>query len=195
MLHLKKLFALLVSSLVLGACTFSGAPGNMTTLFDGRNLDNWDEVGGASWTFRNGYVEGSEATGYLVSERPYDDFRLIVEFWASEDANSGIFIRCQSNETITDRTCYEANIYDRRPDPIYRTGGIVHLASPAAQINAAGQWNRYEILALGSRLEIRLNGIQTVTLDDDQFNFDAGYIALQYGMGEVRFREVLIQEL
>ncbi len=53
---------------------------------------------------------------------------------------------------------YEVNIYDKRPDPVYRTGGIVNVASPMAQIDAAGQWNTYEITAEGSRLVVKLNG-------------------------------------
>ena len=32
---------------------------------------------------------------------------------------------------MTDRTCYEANIFDQRPDPSFGTGAIVHLAIAA----------------------------------------------------------------
>ena len=46
--------------------------------------------------------------------------RCYVEFWASDDANSGIFIRCQNPKQITDRSCYEVNIFDQRPGPDLR---------------------------------------------------------------------------
>ena len=61
-----------------------------------------------------------------------------MEFWASDDANSGIFLRCQDPTKITDKSCYEANIFDQRPDPTYGTGGIVHFA----EVNpmAEGWW-------------------------------------------------------
>ena len=37
-----------------------------------------------------------------------------------------------------DKSCYEANIFDQRPDPTYGTGGIVHFA----EVNpmAEGWW-------------------------------------------------------
>ena len=53
---------------------------------------------------------------------------LRVEFWSSDDANSGIFLRCQNPAVINDENCYEANIFDQRPDPTYGTGAIVKVA-------------------------------------------------------------------
>lgn len=187
---IKLTFILL--TLFVAACTMSSGS-SMMTLFDGASMDNWNESGNTVWTFSNGYVEGAGEGGFLLSENTYDDFRMVAEFWVDAPANSGIFIRCPDSENIGAETCYEVNIYDQRPDPTYRTGSIVNFAPPAAQINAAGQWNRYEILAQGSRLQIILNGIETVDINDD--SFDSGYIALQYGTGVVRFREVLLEEL
>ncbi len=176
----------------LAACSWTSFNG-MTTLFDGSNLNSWNEVGGADWTLSDGYVEGSGQAGFLVSEIPYDDFRLVVEFWTSPEANSGVFIRCDSNQTIGAENCYEVNVFDQRPDPTYRTGSIVNVAAPMVQLDAANQWNRFEILAQGSHLEVRMNGVETVNVDNDQLA--SGYIALQYGTGVVRFRDVRIQEL
>lgn len=177
---------------LLGACSAISI-NSMTSLFDGSSLTNWNEVGAANWTFSNGYVEGSGQAGFLVSEVPYDDFRLVVEFWTSPEANSGVFIRCDSSQTIGAENCYEVNVFDQRPDPTYRTGSIVNVAAPSVQIDAANRWNRFEILAQGTHLEVRMNGVETVNTDNDQLS--SGYIALQYGTGVVRFREVSIQEL
>ena len=58
-------------------------------------------------------------------------------------------------------------------------------------INAGGQWNSYEITARGNRLVVVLNGTQVVDTTDDQFA--SGPIALQYGAGTVRFRNVRIR--
>ena len=74
-----------------------------------------------------------------------------VEFWASDDANSGIFIRCQNPKQIGDRSCYEVNIFDQRPDPTYGTGGIVHFAEVNPMPKAGGKWNTFEITAKGRR--------------------------------------------
>jgi hypothetical protein len=66
--------------------------------------------------------------GYLVSDKSYKDFVLHVEFWPSNDANSGIYFRCLDPKKITDRTCYEANIVDQRSDPSYGTGSITDMS-------------------------------------------------------------------
>jgi hypothetical protein len=83
------------------------------------------------------------------------------------------------------------NIYDTRPDQAYRTGGIVHVASPTSVINAGGRWNTYQIVARGQRLAVTLNGIRVVEVEDSQFA--DGPIALQYGAGVVKFRNVRIR--
>ena len=178
---------------VISACSIFEYSNNMTTLFDGTNLQNWVEVGNADWSFNNSYIEGSEEAGFLVSQQAYGDFRLTVEFWVDGPANSGVFIRCDDNQNIAAESCYEVNIFDTRADQTYRTGGIVNVAPPAASIDAANQWNRFEILAHGSHLVVIMNGTETVNVSNEQL--DSGYIALQYGSGVVRFREVRIQQL
>ena len=51
--------------------------------------------------------------------------------------------------TITDENCYEANIFDQRPDPTYGTGAIVKVAAVSPMPKAGGKWNTYEITASG----------------------------------------------
>ena len=85
------------------------------------------------------------------------------------DANSGIFIRCQDPAKVGAATCYEVNIFDTRPDQSYRTGGIVDVAKPASVINTGNKWNTLEITAKGPRLMERMNGMQTVDVEDKKF--------------------------
>ena len=138
-------------------------------------------------------MQADSGSGFLVTKESYADFELTLEFWVDEPANSGIFIRCADGSMVNDRNSYEVNIYDTRADQAYRTGGIVHIASPASVINAGGQWNTYEITARGPRLQVTLNGEEMVDVEDTQFA--EGPIALQYGAGIVRFRNVRIREL
>ena len=117
-----------------------------------------------------------------------------VEFWSSDDANSGVFLRCQDPNKITDENCYEANIFDQRPDPTYGTGAIVKVAkAPDPMPKAGGKWNTYEISAKGSRLTLVLNGTKTVDVDDPKLA--SGPIALQWGRGTIKFRKVEIRPL
>ncbi len=162
-----------------------------TTLLDGSNMDGFTPLGDANWRVVDGAVQADSGGGFLVSNASYGDFELRVEFWASPDANSGIFIRCEDPEAVGATSCYEVNIFDQRPDPMYRTGGIVNLAKPMAMIDAGDRWNTYEITAKGPQLMVRLNGTQTVNVEDEQFA--EGPFALQYGAGTMKFRSVQIR--
>ncbi|MGH7769567.1 MAG: 3-keto-disaccharide hydrolase [Candidatus Binatia bacterium] len=167
------------------------------TLIDGaKGLDNWHRVGTANWTAAEGVIQADKSekdAGFLVSKNSYGDFVIRVEFWVSDDANSGIYMRCADPKTITDKSCYEANIFDQRPDPSYGTGAIMHLAKISPMPKAGGKWNTYEITAKGSRLTVMLNGVRTVEVEDSQFA--RGPIALQWGRGVVKFRKVQIKPL
>ena len=167
------------------------AQGEWVVLFDGTSLDGWNPVGDANWAIADGAVRADTGNGFLVSDSSYDDFDLSLEFFASPDVNSGVFMRCMNPQEISDTSCYEANIYDRRPDPEYRTGGIVNVASPARTLNAGGRWNSYEISLDGPRLQVTLNDVPVVDVEDGKLG--SGPIALQYGAGTVMFRNVRVR--
>ena len=179
------------------ATAVHAADSGWVTLLDGENgMENFNRLGDANWAARDGVIEATAGSGasFLVTRESYGDYTLRVEFWVSDDANSGLYLRCQNPETITDRNCYEANIYDQRPDPSYGTGGIVHIAQVAEpRPLAGGKWNTYEIMLRGSQLVVVLNGLQTANVQDDQFA--SGPIALQWARGTVRFRKVELQAL
>lgn len=185
----------------LGGCAQmqSMLPGSgWTTLVDGtRGLENFRRVGDANWTATDGAIQatsGGSNPAYLVTPNSYRDFVLRAEFWASPDANSGIFMRCQNPNVITDESCYEANIFDQRPDPSYATGSIVKVARvPPNFPRAGGKWNTYEITARGDHLVVVLNGEKTVDIRDAKFA--NGPLALQWGRGTIKWRKVEIRPL
>ena len=114
--------------------------------------------------------------------------------WVSEDANSGIFIRCTNPFQVGTATAYEVNLYDRRPDPTYGTGAIVGVAKVSPMPKAGGRWNVMEIEARGDRFSVWLNGVRTVDNVQDASHAH-GRIALQYGAGVVKFRKVQVRTL
>ena len=132
-------------------------------------------------------------SGFLLSKKSYTDFQLRVEFWASNDANSGIFCVAADPKNITDKNCYEANIFDQRPDPTYGTGAIVQIAAVSPMPKAGGKWNTYEITAKGKRLTVTLNGVRTVDIQRQQAcqRTDRAPDAA----GVIKFRKVQIKSL
>ena len=167
------------------------------TLFDGKSLDGWDQVGKSNWRVEDGAIvvdkmAGKEA-GYLVSKKPYKNFIVRVEFWPSDDANSGIYFRCLDPKKITDRTCYEANIFDQRQDPSYGTGAITRYVEVNPMPKAGGKWNTYEVTANGRDITVVLNGQMTAKLRNGMF--DEGPIVLQHGAGGIKFRKIEVKPL
>jgi Domain of Unknown Function (DUF1080) len=103
--------------------------GGWVTLVDSTKMGDWDEVGKANWAMKDGALVADKLDGkdasYLVSKNSYKDFQIKAEFWTDEEANSGIFLRCDQSKKIDAKICYEVNIFDKRPDPTYGTGAIV----------------------------------------------------------------------
>jgi hypothetical protein len=166
------------------------------TLFDGKSLDHFSPIGDANWRIEDGVLVADKASkiSYMVSRQDYTDFQIRAEFWVSDDANSGVFIRCTDPSSVGSKTAYEVNIFDTRPDPSYGTGAIVDVAKAATILKAGGKWNVYEITAKGSTFDVTLNGVKTVVGGTDS-KFPKGRIALQYGAGVVKFRKVEIKPM
>ena len=200
-----------IALLIAGFATLSYSPkasseGGWITLFDGKNLDNFNKIGDANWRLEDGAVVADKGNGFLVSKEGYGDFEIRAEFFVDPDANSGIFIRCTDPEKIGSDNAYEVNIWDMRPEPSYGTGAIVKVAKVDPMPKAAGKWNVYEITAKGSTFTVVLNGQKTVDGAQDA-KFASGRIALQHGLGSkddkgvandkgvVKFRKVEIRPL
>jgi hypothetical protein len=196
--------ALALIAIGLSAVTYShraSGEAGWVTLFDGKNLDNWNAIGDANWRIEDGAVVADKGNGFLVSKAGYGDFQLRAEFWIAPETNSGIFIRCTDPSQVTGKTAYEVNIWDTRPDPSYGTGAIVDVAKVDPMPKAGGKWNVYEITAKGSTFTVVLNGQKTVDGAQDA-KFANGHIALQHGLGVnksdagvVKFRKVEIKPL
>jgi Domain of Unknown Function (DUF1080) len=196
------LYRILAAGLLMGAAALfagaaSGEGDGWITLLDSTNKGDWSEVGKANWEMKDGALSADKLAGkdqsYLVTKNSYKDFQIRAEFWVDEEANSGIFIRCDQPDKIDAKICYEVNIYDKRPDPSYGTGAIVNVAKVDPMPKAAGKWNVYEITAKGPHLTVVLNGQQTADIEDSKHL--SGPFALQYGSGVVKFRKVQIKPL
>jgi hypothetical protein len=171
----------------------SAQSGGWTDLFDGKTLKGWNTVGTANWQVVDGAVQATSGNGDIVSVTSYGDFQLVVEFWADDDANSGVFFRCSDLKTFNAKTAYEAQIFDKRPDPEFRTGALTFISKPAATINVGGKWNTFDITAQGTHLILTLNGTRMVDVQNAQFA--RGPIALQRTGGVIKFRSVRIRTL
>lgn len=215
-----KRFAAVCSGLLLAALTLFGCANNSpmpfnqepwgtlpfgsdrapwVTLIDGeKGLENFNRLGDVNWLAQYGAIQGDrmnsgKGAGHLVTKNSYKDFQIYAEFWADEDANSGIFIRAQDPKKIGADNAYEVNIYDKRPGPEYGTGAIVNFAKVNPMPKAAGKWNTFLITANGPRLTVVMNGAVTADIEDK--SFAQGPFTLQYGSGIIKWRKVMVRPL
>ena len=190
---------LVVVALVVFGC--ANVPGQgWITLIDGNTgMENWNPTGSdANWRAADGAIQADKATtkgsSVLVSKKSFKDFELYLEFWASEDTNSGIYIRVMNPTNVSTSTgAYEAQIWDKNPNPIYSTGSLVNVAAVNPIYKAGGRWNTYEIYAKGAEITVKLNGVVTVSAQDARF--PEGRIGIQYNGGPIKVRKLLVREL
>jgi hypothetical protein len=196
----KQLTAVAVAALALGGCGSMQSENGWQTLIDGsRGMENFTNLGGANWRAEGDAIVADKRpdtlpTHYLTTKNTYKDFHVRAEFWVSDDANSGLYLRCSDVRPMTDRTCHEANIFDKRPDPSYATGAIVWLVkAPVPVPHTGGQWNTMEVIAKGTHMTVILNGVKTAETNEARDN--GGVIGLQYAGGVVKFRKLQIKPL
>jgi hypothetical protein len=193
---LKKLGAaiLCLAALSIGGVAHAQNSDGFTDLIDGVSLNGWNIIGSANWVIGNGIVEGNKPNGFLVSTKTYKNFVIKAEFYAESNTNSGIFIRCQDPNKVSQSTCYEINIWDTRPEQAYATGAIVDVAKVDPVPKAGGRWNTMEIVANGSNFKVTMNDVVTVANGQDS-KFTEGPIALQSAGGVIKFRKLQIKPL
>lgn len=161
-------------------------------ILPGPDLAGWQRTGGsATYTVADGELVGRAAPGpansWLVSDAQFGDF--ILEFEAKTDAvlNSGVMIRGQRRpdyrngvvfgyqaEIDPSKRGWSGGLYDEQRRQWLHTLGRNDAARRAFR---PGDWNRYRVEAIGSRLRTFVNGVPAADVADDT---DArGFLAFQ----------------
>ena len=86
--------------LFLAPAFCAGAKAQNTTLFNGKDLSQWEAAGKAEWRVEDGVIVGGQdgdpkRSGILISKGDYKDFDLRLEYNIDEHGkyNSGIYFR------------------------------------------------------------------------------------------------------
>jgi hypothetical protein len=191
---------LLAIALIVAGCSHFLPSQGWVTLIDGSNgMENWTATGSdANWRAVDGAIQADKSAGkgssVLVSNKAFRNFELYTEFWASEDTNSGIYLRIMNPTNVSTATgAYEVQIWDKNPNPAYGTGSLVNVAAVNPVYKAGGRWNTYEIYAKGPEITVKLNGVVTVSAQDARF--PEGRIGIQFNGGPIKVRKLLVREL
>jgi len=176
-------------------------PGFMP-LFDGATLDGWQQAGPSGFSVVGGTLKSSGGMGLLwYTRKQFGDFIFKADWRVLHiDDNSGVFVRFPdpgSDPWVAVNNGYEVQIDDAgSPDGqmIHKTGGIYSFAAPTkVATNPVGEWNVYEIHAVGQSYRVILNGDEVTDFTGDRST--KGYVGLQNHNGTVSFRNVRIMEL
>jgi len=181
-----------------------------TPLFDGTSFEGWE---GNYHYFR---IEEEAIVGgmtyaaiprnqFLATEKTYQNFELRLQFkLVGKNTNAGVQIRTRRIPKHHEVIGYQADLGQHYTGCLYdesRRRKI--LAGPSkealAKVLKEGEWNDYVIRCEGKRVQLWINGLQTVdyTEEDPSIEQD-GIIALQIHSGppgEVWYRKLQIREL
>lgn len=180
------------------------------SIFNGKTLDGWE---GNLEIFRvqDGALVGGSLTGkvvrneFLCTTRSYGDFELRLQFKLLGDgANAGVQFRTKRIPNHHEVSGYQADMGDGWWGALYdesRRNKVLQGPDQAKMktLVRRGDWNDYRIRAEGKRIQLWINGVQTVDYTESDPSIEAtGVICPQIHAGppsEAWYKDITIVEL
>ncbi|MCA1963216.1 MAG: DUF1080 domain-containing protein [Prosthecobacter sp.] len=183
-------------------------------LFDGKTFAGWEGDIGSVWRIEDGaLVAGSlekkqEKNNFLATTKKFSDFELTLK-WKLEGTegfvNGGVQFRTERIPDHHEVSGYQADLGKGYDGALYdESRRKKMLAQPSPEVLAKaqkplGEWNDYRIRAQGNRIQIWLNGVQTVDYTEAEPGIaTTGIIAVQIhgnATSIVRYKDLMIEEL
>ncbi len=201
-----------VAGFVVGVavCTSVVRAGEPVVLFDGKTFEGWE---GNLDVFRleAGAIVGGSLKGrvvrneFLCTVKEYEDFELRLKFkLLGKRANAGIQIRSRRIPKHHEMIGYQADMGDGWWGCLYDESRRRRvLAGPAKKdrgkpVEREG-WNDYRIRCEGKRIQLWINGQQTVDYTEPEADISlTGVIGLQIhggGPSEAWYKDIVIEEI
>jgi hypothetical protein len=203
----RDLLAATLATPVLFATPQTTAEPGFKSLFDGRSLAGWSVQDGpeAAFYVADGAIVAHESAGYptwLRSERQYENFEFLGEFFVNGWMNSGIYLHAP--EHGRNMWCgMKINIFhqvDEHP-AVESMGSIFPVVAPLkVNVKNKGEWNTIRIVMDWPMLRVWTNNelIQDVnveTIPELRHRLRSGYLGLESLSYPIRFRNLRIREL
>jgi hypothetical protein len=182
-------------------------------LFNGKDFDGWtfflndknaklEDV----WSVKDGvlHCEG-KPIGYIRTKADYTSYILKLE-WRSTGVpgNSGVLLRAQAPDKVWPKSI-EAQLLSKNAGDIWNIDQFPMTVDPArtkgrrtqklheTNEKPMGEWNQYEIILDGSKLTLKVNGLEQNTATDIQVV--PGKICLQSEGVPIEFRNIELTPL
>ncbi|MDR1202739.1 MAG: DUF1080 domain-containing protein [Tannerellaceae bacterium] len=158
-------------------------------LFDGQTLNGWKDYNGPTlttpWHVVDGCIrakgEGSDESGYIVTDKQYENFILSWDFKLSKGGNSGMLYHVVERPqfAVPYVTGPEFQLIDDENfeglEPWQKMGVDYAMYTPDVskmKVNPYGQWNTAQIVFDNGHVEHWLNGVKILEFEawtDDWF--------------------------
>ena len=200
-----------------------------TSLFDGQSLKGWTLINpkGSGYGVTN-LVETTSTNaviycakgggGNLMSEKQYGDFILRFDFKLTQAANNGLAVRAPMQAGSLAYDGMELQIidnagarikYENKLRPEQYHGAIYGVVAPSRLDvqKPIGKWNTQEVIAIGRKLTVKVNGKTIINTDLNSVKNpatllkhpgilrDSGHIGFLGHNDEVYFKNIRIKEL
>ena len=184
-------------------------------LFNGKDFAGWEGNTGAGGTpkyftvkdgvivARNEKENAPKVSNYLLTTKPYRNFRLLLEGKLVESGmHSGVALWGKKYETGGEKNSYQGHLVMFPSGwgfwDLYRRNSIYKDDGRAAKADNK-DWNKMEILAIGHRIRLAVNGQEVADWEDPKPELcGEGPIGLQLHSNtvpqEVHFRGLVLSE-
>lgn len=210
---MKTAFVLLTLFLALANAHAAGSS-KPESLFDGKTFKGWNGDTNKTWRIEDGAFVAGRLTEtvphneFIATDASFTNFVLRLKFKLEGKegfVNGGVQVRSQrvSNPAF-EMSGYQADMGDGWWGALYdesRRNKV--LVKPSDEVIAKalkrGEWNDYEVRCQGQRVQIFLNGHQTVDYtEQDKAIETSGTIGLQvHGGGKTRvsYKDITLERL
>src|SRR5687768_2131216 len=197
---------------LFAADAFPAEPGKVVSLWDGKTFKGWEGDTNKTFRIQEGAIVGGTMkekiprNEFLCTTRNYTNFILTLKFkLTGEGSNAGIQFRTKRIPNHHEVSGYQADmgdpawwgcLYDEsRRNKILAQSNITEVN----EVLKRDDWNEYKIKAEGKRIQLWINGVQTIDYTEKDAGIDeSGVIAVQIHSGppsEAWYKDITIQEL
>ena len=187
-----------------------GAP---IPLFDGRTFTGWEGDITKTWRIVEGVIVGGSLeekvprNEFLSTQKDFGNFDLRLKFklvGKDGQVNAGVQFRSARIPDHFEMIGYQADLGEGYYGSLYdesRRNKILAAADKEVIAKALklNEWNEYRIRCEGPRIQLWINGVETVDYTEKDEKIPAtGKIALQIhggGKAEVSYKDIVLEEL
>lgn len=170
-----------------------------------KQIAEWTADAKQHWSVENGELVNDGHGAYLVTDKDYTDYELLIDYRTVPKADSGIYLKANPQVQIWDFT--EESKFklgaDKGSGGLWNNSAGAPGKDPAVLADKAfGEWNSFRIRQIGARTSVWLNGKMVVDnaimenfWDRQKPLFASGPICLQTHGGEIRWRNIYLREI